>query len=293
MAKNILITGANGQLGNELRRTLNGNSLFNTFYTDVKELDITCSEAINEYLRKNCIEIIVNCAAYTAVDLAEDNADACRTINTTAVENIAKAAKANGAKVIHISTDYVFDGKNNIPYTEKDQTNPQTVYGKTKAEGESSLISIIPNDCIIIRTAWLYSAYGKNFVKTMLELGRTRDRLNVVCDQIGTPTYAADLASAICSIISCQEWVPGIYHFSNEGACSWYDFTKAIHRIAGIQGCKVMPVATAEYPTKAQRPSYSVLDKSKFKTTFKLEIPHWQESLERCIEYINELNRNI
>ena len=268
--KNILITGANGQLGNEMRKLLNTNSLFNTFYTDVNELDISDSNAVNDFVINNNIGYIINCAAYTAVDDAEDNRELCSRINTIAVENLAKAASLIGAKVIHISTDYVFDGKGNTPYKETDLINPQSVYGKTKAEGEKKLIEIIPNDYIIIRTAWLYSKFGKNFVKTMLELGRTKNHLNVVSDQIGSPTYAGDLANAIYTIITTEKWIPGIFHFSNEGVCSWYDFTKSIHQIAGINSCIVTPIPTADYPTKAKRPAYSVLDKSKIKDICRL-----------------------
>lgn len=288
--KNILITGANGQLGNEMRKLLNTNSLFNTFYTDINELDISDSNAVNDFVINNNIGYIINCAAYTAVDDAEDNRELCSRINTTAVENLAKAASLIGAKVIHISTDYVFDGKGNTPYKETDLINPQSVYGKTKAEGEKKLIEIIPNDYIIIRTAWLYSKFGKNFVKTMLELGRTRNHINVVSDQIGSPTYAGDLANAIYTIITTEKWIPGIFHFSNEGVCSWYDFTKSIHQIAGINSCIVTPIPTADYPTKAKRPAYSVLDKSKIKDIYKVNIPYWEDSLKKCIR---ELENNI
>lgn len=288
--KNILITGANGQLGNEMRKLLNTNSLFNTFYTDVNELDISDSNAVNDFVINNNIGYIINCAAYTAVDDAEDNRELCSRINTIAVENLAKAASLIGAKVIHISTDYVFDGKGNTPYKETDLINPQSVYGKTKAEGEKKLIEIIPNDYIIIRTAWLYSKFGKNFVKTMLELGRTKNHLNVVSDQIGSPTYAGDLANAIYTIITTEKWIPGIFHFSNEGVCSWYDFTKSIHQIAGINSCIVTPIPTADYPTKAKRPAYSVLDKSKIKDIYKVNIPYWEDSLKKCIR---ELENNI
>ena len=290
MAENILITGANGQLGNEMKQILNKNLQFNTFFTDVDNLDITNLDAIDKFIQANSIDIIINCAAYTAVDLAEDNAELCRKINAEAVENIAKAALKHHARIIHVSTDYVFDGNNNRPYIESDAINPQSVYGKTKAEGEQLLQTILPQDSIIIRTAWLYSAYGKNFVKTMLSLGRTKDTINVVHDQLGSPTYAKDLANAIYAIIIHDLWIPGIYHFSNEGICSWYDFTQEIHRLAGINTCKVHPITTAEYPVKAKRPMYSVLDKTKIKNTYGIFIPDWKESLRNCI---NELENII
>ncbi len=289
MQKNILITGAKGQLGNEMRLLLEGNNSFNTFFTDVAELDITNLDAIIDYVNNNSIHIIINCAAYTAVDLAEENIELCDKINHIAVANIAKAAKQASAKVVHVSTDYVFDGMGCVPYTEDKATNPQSVYGTTKLAGENALAEILPQDYIIIRTAWLYSKHGKNFVKTMLNLGRTKDVLNVVADQVGTPTYAGDLANAIYSIICGEKWESGVYHFSNEGVCSWYDFTKMIHKIASINTCKVCPIATSEYPVKASRPAYSVLDKTKIKRTFDIEIPYWIDSLEKCI---GELENN-
>ncbi len=288
MIKNILITGANGQLGNEMQKLLKNDKYFCSHFTDVDELDITDLKAIEKFTFTNNIDYIINCAAYTAVDLAEENQEICDKINHIAVENIAKAACKVNAKVIHISTDYVFDGKSYNPYNESDCTNPQSVYGMTKLKGEESLSKILPNDNIIIRTAWLYSSYGKNFVKTMLNLGRTKSTLNVVADQIGTPTYAGDLANIIYQIITGDIWIPGTYHFSNEGVCSWYDFTKMIHKIAGITECTVNPISTEEYPTKAIRPAYSVLSKRKIKDTFNLNIPHWVDSLEKCIKALTE-----
>ena len=207
---------------------------------------------------------IINCAAYTNVDRAEEDKLLCASINVNAVKNLAAAADQNGAKIIHISTDYVFDGKSYKPYNESDKVNPISQYGTTKRQGETSLLALAPNS-IIIRTAWLYSPYGKNFVKTMLELGATRKELRVVCDQIGTPTYARDLADAIYAILSSQQWVSGIYHFTDEGACSWYDFTKSIMRIAGLKDCKVCPIPSEDYPTAAARPYYSVLNRSRIK----------------------------
>lgn len=290
MTKNILITGANGQLGKEMQKLLANNKNFCAHFTDVEELDITDLNAVEQFTTLNNIDYIINCAAYTAVDLAEDNIEIADKINHIAVENLGKAARKTNAKVIHVSTDYVFDGKSCRPYMEDDKTNPQSVYGTTKLNGEKALAEILPNDHIIIRTAWLYSPYGKNFVKTMLNLGRTKSSLNVVADQIGTPTYAGDLANAIYQIISGDKWISGIYHFTNEGVCSWYDFTKTIHKIAGITECVVNPVSTEEYPVKATRPAYSVLSKSKIKQTFGIEIPYWVDSLEKCI---NELNKEL
>ena len=290
MQLNILITGSNGQLGNEMRKILKENDSFNTFYTDIEELDISNRNVVEEFIITNKIDYIINCAAYTAVDLAEDNIEIARTINHMAVESLGIAAHKAKAKVIHVSTDYVFDGTSCIPYSEEDNTNPQSVYGTTKLDGEKVLSKIIPNDHIIIRTAWLYSIYGKNFVKTMLNLGKTKDCLNVVADQIGTPTYAGDLANAIYQIISSEKWIPGIYHFTNEGVCSWYDFTKTIHKIAGITNCIVQPISTEEYPSKAKRPAYSVLNKSKIKQIYGIKIPYWVDSLEKCI---NELNQDL
>ncbi len=289
--RNILITGANGQLGHEMRNVIEINPNLNGIYTDVEELDITSLEAINSFLDAQPADVIVNCAAFTAVDRAEQETDLCHKLNVEAVENLAHAAKAHGAKLIHISTDYVFDGTAHLPYREDCPTCPASVYGSTKLEGEKRLQTVLPMDSIIVRTAWLYSPYGKNFVKTMMELGRTRPQLNVVCDQVGTPTYALDLARAIVAIINAPEWHNGIYHFSNEGAISWYDFTKAIHRIAGITDCDVQPCSTEQYPTPARRPHYSVLDKSLIKHTFGLKIPYWEESLAHCIERL-EINKD-
>ena len=283
--KNILITGANGQLGNEMRLLSSENNQYNYFFTDVQELDICDEQAIQTFVTENQIDVIVNCAAYTAVDKAEDNADLCRKLNAVAPGYLAKAAESRGAAMIQVSTDYVFNGTNHIPYTEEEPTCPASVYGNTKLEGEQNVMSNC-SKAIVIRTAWLYSTFGNNFVKTMIRLGKERESLGVVFDQIGTPTYARDLAKAIYAAIN-KGIVPGIYHFSDEGACSWYDFTLAIHRIAGINTCKVSPLHTADYPAKAARPHYSVLDKTKIKKTFDIEIPHWEVSLQECINDIN------
>lgn len=279
----ILVTGSNGQLGREMRNLLEQTHPGVTTYTDVAELDLTDAQAVRRAVAEGGYTHIVNCAAYTAVDRAEEDQALCAAINVGAVSNLAEAAAAAGARIVHISTDYVFDGTSCRPYRESDRVNPVSVYGNTKRNGEKALLTVCP-DAVILRTAWLYSPYGKNFVKTMLRLGREKDRINVVSDQIGTPTYAADLAAAVLAVITARQWMPGIYHFSDEGACSWYDFTKAIHRIAGIDSCRVMPVNTEDYPSPVHRPAYSVLDKSLIKKTFSIEIPHWEESLRRCLD---------
>ena len=281
---NILITGANGQLGNEMRVLSAGHPAHTYFFTDVEELDICNAEGVKTFVKDNHIDIIVNCAAYTAVDKAEDNAELCDKLNHMAPGYLAEAAEAYGAGLIQISTDYVFDGTAHIPYTEDAPTCPNSIYGRTKLAGEQEVMSRCTR-AMIIRTAWLYSTFGNNFVKTMLRLGRERESLGVVFDQIGTPTYAADLAQAIFAAIE-QGIRPGIYHFSNEGVCSWYDFTLAIHRLADITTCKVSPLHTDEYPAKAPRPHYSVLDKTKLKQTYGIEIPHWEESLARCVKQL-------
>ncbi|MBD5229261.1 MAG: dTDP-4-dehydrorhamnose reductase [Bacteroidales bacterium] len=283
----ILVTGANGQLGHEMRNVLEEKMPGITLYTDIQELDLTDAKAVEKYVLDNEVTHIINCAAYTNVDRAEEDKLLCASINVNAVKNLAAAADLNGAKIIHISTDYVFDGKSYKPYSESDKVNPVSQYGTTKRQGETSLLALAP-DSIIIRTAWLYSPYGKNFVKTMMHLGATRNELRVVCDQIGTPTYARDLADAIYAILSSQQWVSGIYHFTDEGACSWYDFTKAILRIAGIKGCKVYPIPSEDYPAAAARPYYSVLNRNRIKVTYDIEIPHWEESLQECIKRLKE-----
>lgn len=281
---NILVTGANGQLGNEMQVLARENLQHTYFFTDVQELDICDEQAVYTYVSEHKIDIIVNCAAYTAVDKAEDNVELCDKLNNIAPGYLARAAQANGAAMIQVSTDYVFDGTAHIPYTEEEPTCPASVYGSTKLAGEQNVMDHCEK-AMVIRTAWLYSIYGNNFVKTMIRLGQERDSLGVIFDQIGTPTYANDLAQAIFAAIN-KGVVRGIYHFSDEGVCSWYDFTVAIHRLAGIASCKVKPLHTADYPAKAPRPHYSVLDKTKIKDTFGIEIPHWEESLKRCINQL-------
>ena len=281
---NILITGCNGQLGNELQllEPSHPNHIF--YNTDVAELDITNQQAIETFIDTNHIDGIVNCAAYTAVDKAEDNEQLCTLLNAEAPAYLAAAIGRRKGWMIQISTDYVFDGTQHTPYTEEADTCPNSVYGKTKLVGEFNVQKFCPQS-MIIRTAWLYSSFGNNFVKTMIRLGKEKPELGVIFDQIGTPTYARDLAVAIFTAIE-KGIVPGIYHFSNEGVISWYDFTKAIHRIAGITSCHVRPLHTSEYPTPAKRPHYSVLDKTKIKQTYALEIPYWEESLVECVKQL-------
>ncbi|MBP6065227.1 dTDP-4-dehydrorhamnose reductase [Bacteroides sp.] len=282
---NILITGANGQLGNEMRVLSQENTAHTYFFTDVQELDICDEESVMTYVAQKQIDVIVNCAAYTAVDRAEDDVELCNKLNNLAPGYLARAAQSRGAAMIQVSTDYVFDGTAHTPYTEQEVTCPNSIYGTTKLAGEQNVMEHC-DKAIVIRTAWLYSIYGNNFVKTMIRLGRERETLGVIFDQVGTPTYANDLARTIYAIIN-NGIERGIYHFSNEGACSWYDFTVAIHRLAGITSCKVKPIHTADYPTKAARPHYSVLDKTKIKNTFHIEIPHWETSLKRCISQLS------
>ncbi|KAA6339511.1 dTDP-4-dehydrorhamnose reductase [termite gut metagenome] len=283
---NILITGAKGQLGNELRALAKEYNDYTCFFTDIEELDICDEQAVEAYVADRQIDVIVNCAAYTAVDNAEDNKDLCDKLNNIAPGYLARAAQSHGAAIIHVSTDYVFDGTKHMPYTEEDTPCPASVYGTTKLAGEENVLENCEK-AVVIRTAWLYSAYGNNFVKTMIRLGRERDTLGVVFDQIGTPTYARDLAHVIYAIIN-KGIIRGIYHFSNEGVCSWYDFTINIHRLAGITGCTVKPLHTIDYPTKAARPYYSVLDKTKIKKVYGIEIPHWEESLRKCMESMHQ-----
>ena len=280
----ILITGCNGQLGNEMQLLEKENPQHTYFNTDVAELDITDQKAIEKFVSENAIDGIVNCAAYTAVDKAEENQNLCMKLNATAPDYLAQAIEKRVGWMIQISTDYVFDGTNHKPYTEADSVCPNSTYGRTKLAGEQAVMAGCKKS-MIIRTAWLYSTFGNNFVKTMIRLGKEKPELGVIFDQIGTPTYARDLAVAIFAAIN-QGIVPGIYHFSNEGVISWYDFTKAIHRIAGITTCRVRPLHTEEYPTPANRPHYSVLDKTKIKQTYGIEIPYWEESLVECVKLL-------
>ncbi len=279
----VLITGANGQLGNEMRR-LGAVSPNEYLFTDVAELDITDKAAVAEFVKSNNVEIIVNCAAYTNVDKAEDDEATAELINATAVRNLAEAVKAVDGTLFHVSTDYVFGSEGNTPRTEDMPTNPLGVYGKTKLHGEQA-IAEVGAKAIIIRTAWLYSEFGNNFLKTMLRLTAEKESLNVVFDQVGSPTYAGDLALAIFSIIEGGVYAgnEGVYHFSNEGVCSWYDFATEIAAAAGHE-CVVMPCHSNEFPSKVTRPPFSVLDKTKIKTTFGIEIPHWRDSMLYCLQ---------
>ena len=278
----ILITGCNGQLGNELQLLEKNYPNHQWLNTDVEELDITNQLAVNQFVAENEVDGIVNCAAYTAVDKAESDRQLATALNTEAPAYLAAAIEKRGGWLLHISTDYVFDGTNHTPYVETDTPCPDSVYGSTKLAGEMGVMKFC-RKTMIIRTGWLYSTFGNNFVKTMLRLGREREQLGIVFDQVGTPTYAHDLAQAIMTAIE-QGVKPGIFHFSDEGVCSWYDFAKAIHRMAGVNSCQVSPLHTEEYPTPASRPHYSVLDKTKIKQTYGIVIPQWEESLQKCLE---------
>lgn len=287
---NILVTGANGQLGNEMRIVAK-NSADNYIFTDVAELDITNAEAVEKMVMDNDVKIIINCAAYTNVDKAEDDSEFAEILNAKAAENLAVAMKKNDGLLVHVSTDYVFGGtKNNTPCKEDEPANPTGVYGVTKLHGEQAIIA---SGCrhIIIRTAWLYSEFGKNFLKTMLNLTATKPQLKVVFDQVGTPTYAYDLALAIFDIIENRKYEgnDGIYHFSNEGVCSWFDFTKMIAEYAGNTQCDIQPCHSDEFPSKVVRPSYSVLDKTKIKATFGTVVPYWTDSLKVCMNNLKNM----
>ena len=284
---NILVTGANGQLGNEMQVLARENLQHTYFFTDVQELDICDEQAVYAYVSEHKIDIIVNCAAYTAVDKAEDNVELCDKLNNIAPGYLARAAQANGAAMIQVSTDYVFDGEGTRPWEPEDERHPLNVYGQTKLDGELAVSSTL-DKYFIVRIAWVFGKNGKNFIKTMLNVAKTHDKLTVVSDQIGTPTYAEDLAKAIVKIMANDDRVEheGIYHYSNAGVCSWYDFAVEIVRLSGLN-CRVNPVTTAEYPTKTHRPAYSVLDKTKIKHTFGVEVPEWQEALRRMMGEIS------
>lgn len=290
--KTVLVTGANGQLGNSIRQRVAGYPGYAFLFTDVDTLDICDASAVHAYVKEKKVDYVLNCAAYTAVDKAEEDEALCLRINRDAVRNLGEAAHRVGARVIHVSTDYVFDGTNYLPYVETDVTCPASVYGRTKLAGEQALQEACP-DAVIIRTAWLYSEYGNNFVKTMLRLGNEKDEIRVVFDQIGSPTYAGDLAVAILTILEKAEggsFVPGIYHFSDEGVCSWYDFTVKILQLAGLKA-RVLPIETKDYPAKAARPHFSVLNKAKIKATYGLTVPHWEESLHACLKLSGNLSK--
>ncbi len=281
---NILVTGANGQLGSEIKSLSNEFKDYHFYFCDRKTLDISDALAVKNYVVENKINTIINCAAYTSVDNAEDNPKDADSINHIAVANLGDVSKKMDLKLIHISTDYVFDGLNHIPYSENDAIAPIGIYGKTKQKGEAALLKINPVNSIIIRTAWVYSSFGNNFVKTMLRLGKERPELNVICDQIGSPTYARDLAKSILEMLpKVNNKNIEIFHYSNEGVCSWYDFSKAIFDIKNIN-CEVNAIPSSAYPTKSKRPHYSVLNKTKIKETYNIQIPYWRDSLKECLE---------
>lgn len=290
-SKRILVTGANGQLGSEMRK-LGSVSPNEYIFTDVQELDITNKDAVMSFVEQNGVNIIVNCAAYTNVDKAEDDEVTAELINATAVGNLAEAAKAVDGTLFHVSTDYVFGADGNTPRSEDMPTNPLGVYGRTKLSGEQA-IQEVGAKAIIIRTAWLYSEFGNNFLKTMLRLTAEKESLNVVFDQVGTPTYAGDLALVIFSIIEGNIYAgnEGVYHFSNEGVCSWYDFANEIAIAAGNINCNIQPCHSSEFPSKVTRPPYSVLDKTKIKQTFGVDIPHWRDSMLYCLERLGAIKQ--
>lgn len=283
---NILVTGSKGQLGSEIRDISPAYPQYTFFFTDKEDLDVTDIEKVQKFIKKHSIDCLINCVGYTQVDQAEDEKEDAVKLNSTAARDLAAATARAGAMMIHISSDYVFEGKNFKPYKEGDNTNPKTIYGKTKLDGEVEVI-FNAKRAVIIRTSWLFSRHGKNFVKTILEKAKTEDELRVVFDQVGSPTYAADLARAILDIIPN---VPvkiraEIYNYSNEGVASWFDFASAIVEIKGLD-CKVMPILSKDITPKAIRPHYSVLDKSRIKKDFGIEIPHWRDSLKRCLELL-------
>ena len=284
---NILVTGSNGQLGSEIKE-LSSNYNYNFFFTTRDDIDITSKDSIKEFCQTNSINVIINCAAYTAVDKAQSDIENADLVNRKAVKKLSIVAKELNIKLIHISTDYVFDGKNFKPYVEEFQTNPQSVYGKTKLDGENELLDINPLNSIIIRTSWVYSYYGNNFVKTMLRLGKEKKELGVIFDQVGTPTYAKDLAITILNIVpQIENSKVEIYNYSNEGVLSWYDFAKEIMKMAKLN-CKINPIETYQYPTPAKRPHFSLLNKSKIKSKFNLEIPYWKDGLDDCLKRLGE-----
>jgi dTDP-4-dehydrorhamnose reductase len=289
---NVLVTGSNGQVGSEIKELIQHSTLniqnYDFYFTTSQDLDITDFDLVKKYIIDNQIKIIINCAAYTAVDKAETEKELADKINHLAVKNLAQLSNEFGIKLIHISTDYVFDGTNYKPYTEDDATSPQSVYGKTKLDGERAIQEISPANSIIIRTSWVYSFYGANFVKTMLRLGKEKESLGVIFDQVGTPTYAKDLAKAILEIIpKIQNSKLSIYHYSNEGAISWYDFAKEIMKMAKLS-CQINPIETHQYPTPAKRPHYSLLNKSKIKKDFGIVIPYWKDGLDDCLRRLGE-----
>ena len=285
MTTPVLVTGSRGQLGDAIRRRIDRLPAYTFTLTDIDELDLCDKKAVLDFVRRGRYAYIINCAAYTAVDRAESDAERCLQINRDAVGHLATAAREVGARLIHISTDYVFDGRATRPYREDDPTSPTSVYGRTKLAGEQILLRELPTDAVILRTAWLYSEVGNNFVKTMLRLGAERPEIRVVNDQLGSPTYAGDLAEAVLRVLTAPTFHPGIYHYTNEGTCSWYDFARHILATAHPT-CTVHPIPTTDYPTPAARPAYSVLDKTRIRTVYGLSIPRWQDSLDRCLQHL-------
>ena len=284
---NVLVTGSSGQVGNEIK-AISSDYSYNFFFTDRNNIDITSKDSIKEFCKTNNINVIINCAAYTAVDKAQSDEINADLINRKAVKKLALVSQELNIKLIHISTDYVFDGKNFKPYCEEFQTNPQSIYGKTKLDGENEMRDINPKNSIIIRTSWIYSYYGNNFVKTMLRLGKEKEELGVIFDQIGTPTYAKDLAKIILDIVpQIDNQKVEIYNYSNEGVLSWYDFAKEIMKMAKLN-CKIKAIETYQYPTPAKRPHFSLLNKSKIKQKFNIEIPYWKDGLDDCLRRLGE-----
>jgi len=288
--KKVLITGSQGQLGLKIKDNLKYKDDINFIFTDISELDITIFSDVENFVKTNKIDVLINCAAYTSVDLAEEEKEKAFILNSYAPENLARLARIYDFKLIHISTDYVFDGHSNTPYSEEDKTNPMSIYGKSKLEGEN-MVLVQNSNSIIIRTSWLYSEYGNNFAKTVLKLANEKDFLEVVYDQVGTPTYAGDLANALIemSALYCTElkWVPGIYNYSNLGVCSWYDFAVKLLKSSEIN-IKIFPLLSTKNSTKAPRPNYSVLNKSKFNEVYELDIPYWTDSVDKMLEnYLN------
>jgi dTDP-4-dehydrorhamnose reductase len=286
--KTILVTGGSGQLGQSLNSIATNYPHYAFTFANRADLDLNDSNSINDFFKRHQFDLIINCAAYTAVDKAESEPALADKINHVAVKQLADIAKQYNAKLIHISSDYVFNGKQYQPYVETDNVAPQSVYGETKLKGEKALLAVMPNNALIIRTSWVYSEYGTNFVKTMLKLGKERDALNVIFDQVGTPTYAHDLAEDIMTIVDSEgfnqtDFSSELYHYSNEGVCSWYDFAKAIFELSNIN-CNVSPIETKDYPTPATRPHYSLLNKAKIKQGFNLSIPYWKDALQHCLK---------
>jgi len=287
MPKTIIVTGGSGQLGQSIRGLVGSEVGCRYLFPSREQLDLTDSASIDAFFEAKTFDLIINCAAHTAVDQAESEPELADQINHLAVKKLAKIASNRHARFIHISTDYVFNGENFKPYIESDKVAPQGEYGFSKLRGEQAIESLMPNNAIIIRTSWVYSEFGSNFVKTMLKLAGQRDELNVIYDQVGTPTYAGDLAKAILHMVESEvfnqaEFETAIYHYSNEGVCSWYDFATAVFELSGID-CSVRPIETKDYPTPAKRPHYSVLNKAKIKQTYTMPIPYWKDALQRCL----------